>query len=462
MTRLLDWLLIAMAAVAGAVLVLAGKQYVFRGAKSRPARTFLFTLSMVTVFLGSSLFSRAHAKEPIPERSRESMVEMENNIPDRESSEDVKLNPFWRKAQWDKLTDRFDELGKMKPSELTADRQKELRKEFGEQVSAFRIKTKISDDLAGYLDNEYKRRLEIRAMTEKPECEPGSEFVKVIEETKKVCETLDKADEESLFVRNLLRERLREQLAELKGFDIKTRLQNIGITREKYLAGLSDALDALSNYSKSAAQMRTIYLRTLAERRFMRDATMPRAITPSEIEEGRIVAKRVSEAQVPLRVYKDFAGEVAGEAPDVWVKRAGGEYVQLKEAGVDLFNDDIIVNKSEEEITITLKDGRYFKLGPKEIRVLWEVEVVTPPETLGKVKALIEKLGADEYEDREAAQHSLASMGALVRTHLEKAAREHADIEVRARAVECLKAIDDMYVKKNSGELYVEPKKPGQ
>jgi hypothetical protein len=53
-------------------------------------------------------------------------------------------------------------------------------------------------------------------------------------------------------------------------------------------------------------------------------------------------------------------------------------------------------------------------------------------------------------------------MGALVRTHLEKAAREHADVEVRARAVECLKAIDDMYVKKNSGELYVEPTRPGQ
>ncbi len=461
MTRLFDCFLIAMAAVAGAVLVLAGKQYVFRGAKSRPARTFLLTLSMVTVFLGSSLFGRAHAKEPIPERARESMVELENNISGREDSKDVKLNPFWRKAQWDKLTDRFDELGKMKPSELTADRQKELRREFGEQVSAFRKGTKISDDLAGFLDNEYARRLEMRAKVEKPEAVPGREFGKVIDEAKKVCETLDKADEESLFVRNLLKGRLQEELALMREMDIEQRLEATGLTREKYTAGLSDALDALSTYSKSTAQMRTIYLRTLIERRFMRDEMMPRPIMPSEIEEGRIVGKRVSEAQIPLRVYKNFTGEVAGKAPDIWVKRAGGEYVQLKEAGVDLFNDDIIVSKSEEEIKITLKDGRYFKLGPKEIRVLWEMEIVTPPETLGKVKALIEKLGADEYEDREAAQHSLASMGALVRTHLEKAAREHADVEVRARAVECLKAIDDMYVKKNSGELYVEPKKPG-
>lgn len=456
MTRISDYFLVGAAAVCGAFLVLLGRQYIFRGAKSRAGRTFLLTLSIVTVFLGSSLFGHARAEEPIPGPAREAMAALEGGIPGHKKMEDKNINPFWRRAKWEGITNLFDTIENMKPSELSDDRREAIEKNFTEKMASMQKDVGVSDTLAHHLKKEYSRRLKRRVSSEdEAEAKDISDFIEILEEIKDTCETLNKADEESLFVRNLLRERLQEELAGLKDLRIKSRLETIGVTREKYLAGLSDALDALSDYSKATAQTRANYLNSLLS--YPKMCMEPRMLRMEELEAQKFMREHFRRAQAPLRAYRNFAGRTVAKSPDVWVKRAGGEYVQLKGNKVDLFDDDIIVNKGDKDVTITLKDGRHFKLAHKEIKVLWEMELVTPPETLEKIRALIGQLGAEDFADREAAQHSLTAMGALARPYIEEAAKKNPDPEIKMRADNILKQLEKMYLKKNSGDLYVAP-----
>jgi len=476
MTRISDYFLVGAAAVCGAFLVLLGRQYIFRGAKSRAGRTFLLTVSIVTVFLGSSLFGRARAEEPIPGPAREAMVELEAEILSLKHLKrskplvDKKVNPFWRRAKWEGITNLFDTIEKMEPSELSDDRREAIEKNFTEKMASMQKDVGVSDTLANYLKKEYSRILKRRVSSEdEAEAKDISDFIKTLEEIKDTCDTLDKADEESLFVRNLLRKRLQEELAVLKDLRIKSRLETIGITREKYLAGLSDALDALSDYSKVTAQTRTNYLDSLLLYPTPKMCMEPRAVRRvaergprmkdlmKALEAKKITREHFWEAQAPLRAYRNFAGETVAKSPDIWVKHAGGGYVQLKGDKVDLFDDDIIVNKGDKDVVITLKDGRHFKLAHKEIKVFWEMELVTPPEALEKVKALIEQLGAEDFADREAAQHSLTATGVIARPHVEEAAEKHSDMEVRTRASNIMKQLEKTYLKENSGDLYVAP-----
>jgi hypothetical protein len=67
------------------------------------------------------------------------------------------------------------------------------------------------------------------------------------------------------------------------------------------------------------------------------------------------------------------------------------------------------------------------------------VTVASPPAKLTeRVNALIAKLGADTFSEREAASQELASMGEEIRTLLERAL-DNPDSEVRARIDELLK-----------------------
>ena len=331
MTRISDYFLVGAAAVCGAFLLLLGRQYIFRGAKSRAGRTFLLTLSIVTVFLGSSLFGRARAEEPIPGPAREAMVELEAEISRSrlKTLDDKKVNPFWRRAKWEEITNLFDKIEKMEPSELSDDRREAIEKNFTEEMASMQKDVGVSDTLANYLKKEYSLRLKRRVSSEgEAEAKDTSDFIKILEEIKDTCETLDKADEESLFVRNLLRERLQEELTELKDLRIKSRLETIGVTREKYLAGLSDALDALSDYSKATAQTRTNYLDSLLLYPTPKMCMEPRAVRRVEepglrmeelmkaLEAKKITREHFREAQAPLRAYRNFAGRTVAKSPD--------------------------------------------------------------------------------------------------------------------------------------------------
>src|SRR5262245_30687920 len=60
-----------------------------------------------------------------------------------------------------------------------------------------------------------------------------------------------------------------------------------------------------------------------------------------------------------------------------------------------------------------------------------------------RVDRLIEQLGSDSFEEREAAERQLLALGETVLPALRKAASTHGDAEVRARAERIVRAICD-------------------
>jgi HEAT repeat protein len=62
---------------------------------------------------------------------------------------------------------------------------------------------------------------------------------------------------------------------------------------------------------------------------------------------------------------------------------------------------------------------------------------------LGEIDELVRRLGAHKFQERESASNALLRLGSAAKPALQKAKEQHADAEIRSRAAQCLRQIEE-------------------
>jgi hypothetical protein len=428
MTKIFDYILIACAIVAGAVLFAFGTRTIYKRAKSQRMTRFLLYVSIVLVFLGGKFGACrvATAEEPPPADAKAILPVFKYPVDDR--PEWIAMRQLWEHIP----TLAAMDMAKEGVDKEMADVEKTLA-----GLDTLMKEGLVAQETADFLKSEANELLRKALGMAPPEADPvKSAWAQIIEDS--AAFKAMNAQPHS-WVLKIAYEDMVEQLTNIKDIPLAARLKTLNMKREDYKAALVTMMDALQNGFNTIPLMETdIMLR----RPPIDDVPGPRLMYGIEpkIREPRQEPKYGVQPRPPReeqpglkytptpellelqRIFQQDRHLAVAEATEgVMLKKALAEDWIKLEKGAKFAVTDLIDHEKEGDVKIVLKDTRYAELKGDFILTPWEYEFQIPEALAKEIDGLIVKLGDADEKIRDAATKRLTEIAYIALPKLKEA-----------------------------------------
>lgn len=374
--KILDMLLFAAAIVIGSALYAAGVRVIRRSSRSRVLGTFLLYVSIVVVFLGSSL-------GPTPAA-----------VAQTGEGVDLSSRPEWQRTQrvWTSLLN----MAGMRMTQKSYDELAAQVRDCEADITTLEDGGVLSKPLADHARSSLRGLL---ARLHPSYREPSREEALALAHARLVTaraalSEVNRGTVRDRFLARRLATDVRDGFVAWKPYSLAERLAATGLSRDEYKAFAAGAVQELADLLLHG------------------------------------YAIRGSTGSHPIEVLA-VEGEIACKMPSF-------EWQELK-VRMNLVTAMLVENRSDREVEIRLASGKAIRVAANDVRTGWELEVVyrdlseAEKEGLGK---LVEDLGSAEEQVRNAAGEAILRFGEKARSALQEAAKgSDAALAERAREV---------------------------